>query len=282
VVAAEARRLLARLRHPAPVPFRHVAAPALADGTTAADLFGVVEGYATGVKARPGYFEQAHGGVLLLDEVGDTPLPEQAKLLAALQEREVLPLGGRKTVRFDCLVIGATNQDLASLVERRTLRDDLLDRLSRFVIDLQPLDHRKEDIPHIARALLRRHGFSGEMGWEVVQRLVERSYPGNVRELDALVERMVATAQLHGVAELDTEVLARASAAAERLPTSKVAGLDRPAAAAVGRTTCPPRAELLAALEATSWNKSEVGRRYGKDPRQIARWMEYAGITRPD
>ena len=281
-VAAEARRLLVSKRHPHKVPFRHVAAPALADGTTAADLFGVVDGYATGVKGRPGYFEQAHGGVLLLDEVADTPLADQAKLLAALQEREVLPLGGRRPVRFDCLIIGATNRDVRTLVEQKHLRDDLLDRLSRFVIRLDPLDDRKEDIPVIAHTLLRRHGFSGTVAWDAMEALIARSYAGSVRELDTLVERMVATAQTVGLTELDLDTFARATAALE-IPAATDAwrtGAQAPAPRRSARA-CPPRGELLAALESSGWNKTEVGRRYGKHPRQVGRWMEYLGIETP-
>lgn len=279
VVALEARRLLSLLRQ-RQVPFLQVAAPALSDGTTAADLFGVVDGYATGVKARPGHFERAHGGVLLLDEVGDTPVAEQAKLLGALQEREVVPLGGRAPVRFDCLVVAATNRELGSLGGAGLLRDDLVDRLSRFVIDLPPLDSRKEDVPFIAADLLTRHGFAGEVAWEVVQALVERSYPGNVRELDVLVERMVAVAHMQGSDRLDLSVLQRAAEGLQARPASEA--VPAPAASPQGVPRGgPPREELLRALVEAGWNKTEVGRRYGKHPRQIARWMGYAGIESP-
>jgi hypothetical protein len=115
VVAQEAHRLLCKQLGSRQTPFRQVAAPSLADGTVAADLFGVVDGYATGTKGRSGYFVQAHRGILLLDEVGDTPASAQARLLNALQEREVTPLGGRTPIPFDCLVIGATNRELKTV-----------------------------------------------------------------------------------------------------------------------------------------------------------------------
>ena len=140
VVAREAHRLLVAARSDGSLPFVDVPAPALADGTSGADIFGVVDKYATDVKARPGYFERAHGGVLLIDEVADLPAAEQAKLLNLLEERQVTRLGGRAPVAFDCLVIAATNRDLDELVEEGSFRADLLDRLSRFRVHLPALE----------------------------------------------------------------------------------------------------------------------------------------------
>ncbi len=282
VVAREACRLLAAKRGRAEVAFRQVVAPALADGTAAADLFGVVERYATNVKARPGYFEQAHGGVLFLDEVGDTPPGEQAKLLTALQEREVVPLGGRAPVPFDCLVVAATNRDLGELGREGRFRADLLDRLGRFVIELPPLVARPEDIPPIARALLGRHGFAGALTAEAVEELLARPWQGNVRELDALLERAVALAQLEGHEAIEPALLRRAGPGAERVAAPAGPTAQGPSPPALGgRHGRPTREQLLRDLEETGWNQTEVGRRYGKHPRQVTRWMQYLGIDKP-
>ncbi len=285
VVAREVHRQLAHHRRPKKVPFRQVSAPSLADGTGAADLFGVVDRYATDVKARPGYFEQANGGVLLLDEVGDTPLPEQAKLLNVLEEREVTPLGGRTPLTFECLVVAATNKRLADLTASGEFRTDLIDRLGRFRIHLPPLDERREDIPFVAQRLLERHGFTAPLPWDVAQRLIERSWPGNVRELDAFLERMVAVAEASAQASLDIEAFEATQRRFADLQPPTAPHVRPPAAVTVstsGQRQCPPRDELLARLEGAGWNKTEVGRQYGKHARQITRWMAYLGIQRPE
>lgn len=284
VVAREAQRLLSEKRR-REVPFRQVAGPALGDGTAAADLFGVVDRYATDVRARPGYFEQAHGGIVFFDEVADTPPSEQAKLLTALQEREVVRLGGTRAVPFDCLVVAATNRDLMKMTHAGAFRADLLDRLGRFVVNLPALDDRKEDIGPLATTLVERHGFQGTLTWDAVLRLIERRWPGNVRELDACLDRAVALAQVEGAEDLDLEIIERALASVPAPPPLAATGaVARPIAArsadSPGRTT-PPREELLRHLEETGWNKTEVGRRYGKHPRQVTRWMQYLEIERP-
>jgi DNA-binding NtrC family response regulator len=281
VVAREAHRLLVSKRAGHNVPFRPVSAPTLADGTVAADRFGVVDKYATDVKGRAGYFEQAHGGILLLDEVGDAPVAEQAKLLTVLQEREVVALGGTRAKPFECLVVAATNRDLSALSADGGFRQDLLDRLGRFIVHLSPLDERPEDIPFVARDLLRRHGFESDLGYALVERLMARSWPGNVRELDALLERMVALAHVAGQDELDVAILDRALASAGPRPSASAPGraVSVPVLTGPGRSS---RDELRAALERCDWNKSEVGRLYGKAPRQITRWMEYLGLERPE
>ncbi|MBT9558464.1 MAG: sigma-54-dependent Fis family transcriptional regulator [Myxococcales bacterium] len=278
VVAREAARVLADKRGRKDVPFRQVAAPALADGTAAADLFGVVDRYATDVRARSGFFEQAQGGVLFLDEVGDTPVSEQAKLLGVLQEREVIPLGGKTPVQFDCLVVAATNRDLAGLTRTGGFRDDLYDRLARFTVHLPGLDERPEDIPVIVHALLARHGFSGEIDPDVVDDLISRAWPGNVRELESVLERAIAVAEVEGDGIINREVISRS---ATRTAPGSVPVVTPAAPGPTTRSGMPSRAELLAALEATGWNKTEVGHRYGKHPRQVSRWMSYLGLEKP-
>lgn len=284
VVAREAHRLLA-LRRGHGVPFIDVPGPALADGTGAADLFGVVEKYATDVKARPGYFEKADGGVLLIDEVADLPLGEQAKLLNVLEERQVTRLGAKTPTPFECLVVAATNRDLDSMVRAGQFRADLLDRLSRFHVSLPALDERREDVLPLTYTLLRRHGHSGRFAWEVALELVQRPWEGNVRELDAFVERLIAHARHGKDQDIDMQAFERAArglrASRRTEPATPVALEALTQESSVIRGQAPPRDELLRRLEETGWNKTEVGRLYGKHPRQITRWMEYLNIERP-
>ncbi len=284
VVAREAHRLL-RKRMGADVPFRQVSAPSLADGTVAADLFGVVDRYATNVKGRPGYFQQADGGVLMLDEVGDTPTAEQAKLLNVLQERQVTPLGGTKPIAFNALIVSATNRDLVGMSESGGFRQDLIDRIGRFRVHLPPLDERPEDISFIARALARRHGYDKGLDWGVIEALLGLSWQGNVRELDMVIERAVALVEVAPHQELSDELIRRAHEGIQRpradaRKSSRRATVPRQAAARTGRQR-PSRDELLEQLETSGWNKAEVARAFGKHPRQITRWMTYLEIERP-
>src|SRR5262245_38310943 len=119
-------------------------------------MFGIARGVATGVNERPGMFQLAAGGTLFLDEIGDMPLPLQAKLLRALQGREVQPVGGAP-VRVDVRVITATNSDLDRKLEQGQFRRDLYYRIAGFVLRVPSLRERREDIPGLADALLRAY-----------------------------------------------------------------------------------------------------------------------------
>jgi len=295
VVAREAQRLLVAKRGDATLPFVDLPAPALADGTSGADIFGVVDKYATDVKGRPGYFERAHGGVLLIDEVADLPLSEQAKLLNLLEERQVTRLGGKAPIAFDALVIAATNRNLDQLVEAGSFRADLLDRLGRFRVHLPALDARPEDVLPTAQALLRRHAFTGAIPWEVALDLLRRPWRGSVRELDAFIERLVALVRAGGRDELDRPMCDKAARALKATSPfhnpvtgdqTRPAKGTSPSAAEAGKpdpggNRTPSRGELLQCLVDNDWNKTEVGRLYGKHARQITRWMEYLEIARP-
>lgn len=305
VVALEAHRQLSQLRKgvggAGATPFVQVPAPALSDGTAAADLFGVVDKYATDVKARPGYFEMSQNGVLLFDEIGDAPPAEQAKLLNVLEERQVTRLGGRTPVSFDCLVVAATNRDLDAMAESDQFRSDLVDRLARFRVHLPPLAERTEDILPIAHALLARHGHTRPLAWDVALKLLRSPWPGNVRELDAFLERMLAIVHTQGSEGPDLDTFERAARVLRPRATQpgnpgQTGPILLAAASGAGPTTgtttrpvgeptrgqCPPREELEKKLVMAQWNKTEVGRMYGKDPRQITRWMEYLGIVKPE
>lgn len=161
------------------------------------ELFGHEAGAFTGAtKQRRGKFERAHGGTLFLDEVGDMPLPMQAKLLRVLQEREIERVGGNETLRVDVRVVAATNKDLRAACEKNEFRADLYDRLNVVPLELPPLRMRRDDIPLLAAAFLEtarrdnhRPGVRLDQG--AIQALARHSFPGNVRELRNLIERLV-------------------------------------------------------------------------------------------
>jgi DNA-binding NtrC family response regulator len=160
------------------------------------ELFGHEAGAFTGATKRRGKFERASGGTLFLDEIGDMPLAMQAKLLRVLQEREIERVGGNDVLKVDVRVVAATNRDLAQLSQEDKFRADLYDRLNVLPLVIPPLRNRREDIPGLARHFLTlarrandRPGIA--LGADAEQALSAHSFPGNVRELKNLVERLV-------------------------------------------------------------------------------------------
>lgn len=166
------------------------------------ELFGHEAGAFTGAtKRRAGKFERAHEGSLFLDEVGDMPLPMQAKLLRVLQEQEFERVGGSELVRVDVRVIAATNRDLAADVRAGRFRADLFDRLNVLPIHLPPLRERRQDIPELAAIFLawarqRNDRPRAEFTPAAIEALASAPYEGNVRELRNLVERLVILSPL--------------------------------------------------------------------------------------
>jgi two-component system response regulator PilR (NtrC family) len=162
------------------------------------ELFGHVRGAFTGAVAdRPGCFRAADGGTLFLDEIGELPLHLQVKLLRVLQERTLRPVGSETTVAVDVRIVAATNRDLAARVKEGTFREDLYYRLNVIAIELPPLRERREDIPVLTRHFLRQ--FSAVHGRQVTcfsaaagRILLQHHYPGNIRELENIVEHAVA------------------------------------------------------------------------------------------
>jgi DNA-binding NtrC family response regulator len=161
------------------------------------ELFGHEAGAFTGAtKQRTGKFERAHGGTLFLDEVGDMPLAMQSKLLRVLQERELERVGGSETIKIDVRVVAATNRDLRAACEKGDFRPDLYDRLNVVPIELPPLRARRDDIELLARQFLElarsqngRPGMTLDAG--AIRAMALYSFPGNVRELKNLIERLV-------------------------------------------------------------------------------------------
>jgi DNA-binding NtrC family response regulator len=161
------------------------------------ELFGHEAGAFTGAtKQRRGRFERAHGGTLFLDEVGDMPAPMQAKLLRVLQEREIERVGGSETVVVDVRVIAATNRDLVAACDAGDFRADLYDRLNVVPLPIPPLRARRDDIPGLALHFLQLFAQANarpaaKLTDDALQTLAGHAFPGNVRELRNLVERLV-------------------------------------------------------------------------------------------
>ena len=171
---------------------------AIPENLLESELFGHVKGAFTGaIQTRIGRFEQADGGTLFLDEIGNMPPTLQVKLLRVLQEREFERVGGNSTIKIDVRIIAATSANLEEMVKEGTFREDLYYRLNVIPVDLPPLRDRREDIPLLIQRFVKQfsdvHGFDlKSVAPEVVKGLMSYDWPGNVRQLENIVERMVA------------------------------------------------------------------------------------------
>jgi DNA-binding NtrC family response regulator len=177
-------------------PFVAINCAALVETLIEAELFGIEERTATGVRGRRGKFEHADGGTLFLDEVSDLSASAQAKLLRAIQDLAVERVGGHATHRVDIRVIAATNRRLGDLVERQLFRPDLYYRLSGVDIRVPSLRERREDILELAEYFLERHRTTRRLHLSAAaaDAMLTYSWPGNVRELERMIERAVAMA----------------------------------------------------------------------------------------
>jgi DNA-binding NtrC family response regulator len=197
-------RQIHELSHRRHGPFVAINCAALVDTLLEAELFGIEDRTATGVRGRRGKFESADGGTLFLDEVSDLSLSAQAKLLRAIQDLAVERVGGNGVHRIDIRIVAATNRSLLTLVERQLFRPDLYYRLSGVDVVVPGLRERREDILELARYFLERHRATRilRLSTAAADALVAYDWPGNVRELERLMERAVALAPTD-VIELD-------------------------------------------------------------------------------
>ena len=169
------------------------------------ELFGHERGAFTGAHGRRiGRFEQAHGGTLLLDEIGDLNANTQGKLLRVLQERSIQRLGGHSSIPVDVRVLAATHRDLEKAIKEREFREDLFYRLSVVTITLPPLNARAEDIPELAKYFIHRYGKelgleTPEVETEAISFLRKQLWPGNVRELENTVRQALLLARPFGI-----------------------------------------------------------------------------------
>ncbi|MHB8916942.1 MAG: sigma-54 interaction domain-containing protein [Desulfocucumaceae bacterium] len=179
-------------------PFIRVNCSAIPDNLLESELFGYVEGAFTGARrgGHRGYFAEANGGTILLDEIGDINFMAQSKMLRVLQEREIVPVGSSEPSHVDVRIIAATNANLEHMVEKGRFREDLYYRLNVFPIEIPPLRKRRSDIPQLAKYLLKK--LNQEYGRNVtgidpgaLEQLLAYDWPGNVRELENVLGRAV-------------------------------------------------------------------------------------------
>jgi transcriptional regulator with GAF, ATPase, and Fis domain len=182
-------------------PFVKVNCGAIPDTLIDSELFGHEKGAFTGALSRKiGRFERANGGTIFLDEIGELPLPAQVRLLRVLQENEIERVGGTQTVKIDIRVISGTHRNIDRMVQEGQFRDDLYYRLKVFPIYLPPLRERKPDIPALVHHILRKKaqtlGFrrTATLAPGAMERLLAYPWPGNIRELENVIERAMILA----------------------------------------------------------------------------------------
>ena len=254
-------------------PFIAVNCAAIPEDLLESELFGHVKGSFTGATAdRAGAFRDAANGTLFLDEIGDMPLAMQAKILRALQEQVITPVGG-KPVRTNARVIAATHRDLARLAAAGEFREDLYYRLNVVQIAIPPLRDRTGDILPLTQHFLARGAASGSrykhLSKAAVEKLQRHSWPGNVRELRNVIERacIMTRADVIGPDDIDTS--------ANEIPTDIAASdADLPAAVAQLEKTM-----IVRALDACAGNRTEAARRLNINRQLLYTKMQRYGLV---
>ena len=238
-------------------------------------LFGHVKGAFTGAMAdRKGFFEATDGGTLFLDEIGDMPLNMQAKLLRALDRREITPVGSTEIRRVDVRLVAATNADLQRKIEEREFREDLYYRLNQWVIPVPPLRERREDIPlmadHFRQRANRVHGMSCEGISSAAMGVLTKYYwPGNVRELSNVIEAVVVEVEDRPIEVEDLPERIRGGS--ELVPAS--------AGGMVGLTMAQvERLMIERTLQATGGNREQAAKVLGIGTRTLYRKIKEYGL----
>jgi Nif-specific regulatory protein len=262
--------------------FVKVNCAALQENLLESELFGHEKGAFTGAdKQRIGRFEQADGGSLFLDEIGDMSPNTQAKILRVLQEHEFERLGGTRTLRVDVRLIAATNRDLSAMVQAAQFREDLYYRLNVVSIEMPPLRERKDDIVPLANAFIRR--FTGELKKKIdgldpeAQKLLMRyNWPGNIRELENTIERAMLLAEGRAIASVDLRLGEVASVGG---------GRDQASVVKIPPTGIPlediERHALVEALKMSNWVQKDAAELLSISPRVMNYKIKTLGIEFP-
>jgi DNA-binding NtrC family response regulator len=270
-------------------PFVAIDCTALAESLLESELFGHVKGSFTGAtQTKRGLFEVAEGGTLLLDEVGNISLTTQAKLLRVLQERVVTPIGGIKPIPIDIRLVAATNVKLQEMIKKGTFREDLFFRLNIIPIELPPLRDRKGDLMLLASKFLKR--FAEENGKEirgfspdVIEQLEHYDFPGNVRELENLIERAVVLSNSDFLQRQDLEMSgdehATISSVDSAVPLDANELKERKRLLREEAVVPLERAFLLSALDRNDWNITRAAEEVGMQRPNFQAMLKKQGIS---
>ena len=249
-------------------PFIEVNCAAIPENLFESELFGHEKGSFTGAASqRRGRFELAEGGTLFLDEVGELPLHLQAKLLRTLQEKKVSRVGSEKEIAVDARVITATNKDLKEMVSEGTFREDLYFRLNVLELKVPPLRERRDDIVELTDFFLGKYAVNGmSFAPDAIAQLVKYSFPGNVRELEHLIQRLVTLVRGNRIEVTDLPVETRESQSKGGLLSDRLAEVEKNM--------------LIAALEEHHWVQTKAADSLGISERVLRYKMNKAGIKK--
>lgn len=262
-------RMLHRHSKRASAPFQPVDCASIAPSLLESELFGAVRGAYTGAdRDRTGVFEAANHGTVFLDEIGEVDLGFQTKLLRFLQERTVRPLGSSRTHEVDVRVISATNRDISKMVEEKKFREDLYYRLNAIPLRLPPLRERAGDVPLLVHYFLRKYNDRYGLGSRVTESGVETmrgyTWPGNVRQLQHMMERLVILAP---GGRIDDEAVRDAIAATEPRDNASETLADAESE------------QIRRVMAATNGNKSRASRILGIERKTLYRKLERMGMA---
>ncbi len=271
-------------------PFVTVNCSALSETLLESELFGHVKGSFTGAhKDRMGRFEEAHGGTIFLDEIGELTPYMQIKLLRVLQEREIERVGDSKKIKIDIRVVAATHQNLYDLTMQGKFREDLFYRLKVFPIQVPPLRERREDIPMLVRYFIdkgnkRENKNIRDVSRDAMERLMEYSWPGNVRELENAMEHAFVLCRSNQIEDMDLPVEIRESSFCfeELSRIRNFTGENHQQKNPRMPRPIPPskltRELLMKLLHECDWNKAEVARQIGKSRTSVWKYMKKLDI----
>ncbi|MDD2466322.1 MAG: sigma 54-interacting transcriptional regulator [Desulfobulbus sp.] len=261
-------------------PFVAINCGALPDTLLESELFGYKAGaFTNAAKDKPGYFNLAEGGTILLDELGETSPAFQVKLLRVLEEREFLPLGGIKKVKIDVRILAATNRNLEEMVNQGSFRRDFYYRINIVRLALPPLRDRKEDIPLLIERFidrmnrLRGKAVSG-IEPEALERLMAHAYPGNIRELENIIEHafILCSQGPIGLHHLPTHL---STPSGNSQPTSQPSSMSQ-----IHQAT--EREVVFAALERNNYNRLATAKELGMHKSTLFRKLKKLQLNLPD
>ena len=259
-------------------PFVKVNCAALPDNLLESEMFGYIKGAFTGAdRDKPGRFQEAEGGSIFLDEIGDLPLSLQAKLLRVLEDKEFYPLGGRKLCRVDVRIIAATNQILENLVKEKRFREDLFYRLNVMRLELPPLRRRRGDVPLLINSFLKQYNITkgasvSRIAEDAMEILLNYDYPGNIRELENIIEHAGVLCQGEVIERRHLPMyIQAASVQVAEDPISRIHGLEERAQ--------QEREVLVATLKKHRWHRQKVAQALGIDRTTLWRKMKKYNIS---
>lgn len=259
--------------------FQAVNCAAINENLLESELFGHEKGSFTGAHAeKKGLFEIADKGTLFLDEIGEISPSMQAKLLRALQEKEVTHVGGTRAIKVDVRVLAATNRDLEAMVKDGRFREDLYYRLNVIPVNVPPLRQRRDDIQVLMDYFLAKHGSPARpmrISAEAKKMILEYGWPGNVRQLESAIERALLLAEGDEITAEDLPVEIRSAAQAEgsggfKLPPEGISFEDL------------ERSLIVQAMEQTGWNITRAAKLLGLSFRTMQYRLDKFGLKRPN